>query len=100
MPGMGQVSHHNTLSKIILQGTVESKLCKARQKKSQADNVKDWTIHSVCALIYTAENRQLWEISDCLSIHHSTPTTVGPGKGEVVVAEKVYVSFIHKKIQN
>ena len=38
------VSRHNTLSKIILQGIVEEKLHKGRQKNSTVDSILDWTV--------------------------------------------------------
>ena len=50
----GHISHHNTLSKIILQWIVEDKEVRGRQKKPWVDNMKDLTSHRVSAFICTA----------------------------------------------
>ena len=36
-------THHNSLSKTILQGTLEGGLCRGGQRKCWTDNVKEWT---------------------------------------------------------
>ncbi|GFS07612.1 5-HT4 receptor [Elysia marginata] len=39
----GHVTRHDSLSKTILQGTVEGKRRRGRQKKAWCDNIKEWT---------------------------------------------------------
>ena len=47
----GHVSRHDTLSKTILQGTVEGGRKRGRQRKSWSDNVKSWTEMSTPQLL-------------------------------------------------
>ena len=56
----GHVTRHDTLSKTILQGTVEGGRRRGRQRKSWTDNVKEWTDLSIPALLTTAANRTAW----------------------------------------
>ena len=52
----GHVTRHDTLSKTILQGTVEGGRRRGRQRKNWTDNVKEWTDLSIPALLTTAAN--------------------------------------------
>ena len=50
----GHATHHNSLDKTILQGTLEGGRCCGRQRKCWMDNIKEWT--SLLTKI-TGENR-------------------------------------------
>ena len=39
----GHVTRHNSLSKSILQGTLQSGQLRGRQRKCWLDNIKEWT---------------------------------------------------------
>jgi hypothetical protein len=56
----GHVSRHESLSKTILQGTVEGKRRRGRQRKSWSDNVTEWTGCNIASLLRQAEDRELW----------------------------------------
>ena len=56
----GHVSCHDSLSKTILQGTVEGKRKRGRQRKSWIDNIKEWTDCPADHLIRMAEDRERW----------------------------------------
>jgi len=56
----GHVTRHNTLSKIILQGTVEGGRKRGRQRKSWSDNVKEWTSLDMGHLLQQTTDRQAW----------------------------------------
>lgn len=56
----GHITRHTTLSKTILQGTVEGGRRRGRQKKSWQDNIKEWTDLSVPDLLETVTDRQHW----------------------------------------
>ncbi|XP_076438559.1 uncharacterized protein LOC143277565 [Babylonia areolata] len=60
MAWFGPVIRHNTLSKTILQGTVEGGRRRGRQRKSWSDNVKEWTKMTMPDLLTTAANRTAW----------------------------------------
>ena len=50
-----------TLAKTILQGTVQGKRRKGRQKKRWVDNIKEWTGMDFTSSIRTAEDRTRWK---------------------------------------
>ena len=56
----GHVTRHDTLSKTILQGTVEGVRKSGRQRKSWLDNVKEWTTLSMPELLIQATDRAGW----------------------------------------
>ena len=56
----GHVSRHDTLSKTILQGTVEGGRRRGRQRKSWLDNIKDWTNLGVPELLARLADRSAW----------------------------------------
>ena len=56
----GHVMRSNGLAKTILQGTVQGKRKRGRQKKKWADNIADWTGKSFAATQALAHNRQKW----------------------------------------
>ena len=56
----GHISRHDSLSKTILQGTVESKQRRGCPRKSWSDNVKDWTNQPTAQMLHAAEDHQQW----------------------------------------
>ena len=56
----GHVTRSNGLAKTILQGTVQGKRRKGRQKKKWADNITEWTGESFAATQEIAHNRTRW----------------------------------------
>jgi hypothetical protein len=56
----GHVTRHDTLSKTIMQGTVEGGRRRGRQKKNWQDNVKEWTDLTIPDLLQTTSDRPLW----------------------------------------
>ena len=54
------VTRHNSLSKTILQGTVEGGRRRGRQRKSWSDNIKDWTEMTTPQLLMAATDRPSW----------------------------------------
>ena len=54
------VTRHNTLSKTILQGTVEGGRKRGRQRKSWSDNVKTWTDLTTPQLLTASTDRPAW----------------------------------------
>lgn len=56
----GHVTRHNTLSKNILQGTLEGGRRRGRQRKSWVENVKEWTGLELPDLLATAQKRSQW----------------------------------------
>ena len=56
----GHVTRHDTLSKTILQRTVEGRRKRGRQRKSWLDNVKEWTTLSMPELLSQATDRAGW----------------------------------------
>lgn len=71
----GHVTRHTSLSKTILQGTVEGKRRRGRQRKSWMDNIKEWTSCSFQTLLRTAEDREHWR---SLTAQASTMTPLRP----------------------
>jgi hypothetical protein len=56
----GHVTHHNTLSKTILQGTLKGSRRRGRQKKSWVTNVKEWTECEMPELLAIAQEKTEW----------------------------------------
>ncbi|GFS01436.1 endonuclease-reverse transcriptase [Elysia marginata] len=57
----GHVTRHDSLSKTILQGTVEGKHTRGRQKKAWCDNIKGWTGMAMYELVRSASDRDAWQ---------------------------------------
>ncbi|GFR64708.1 protocadherin-11 X-linked [Elysia marginata] len=56
----GHVTRHDSLSKTILQGTVEGKCRRGRQRKAWCDNIKEWTGMAMYELVRSASDRDAW----------------------------------------
>ncbi|GFR88836.1 UDP-glucuronosyltransferase 2A1-like [Elysia marginata] len=56
----GHVTRHDSLSKTILQGTVEGKRRRGRQKKAWCDNIKEWAGMAMYELVRSASDRDAW----------------------------------------
>ena len=57
----GHVSRSSGLAKTILQGTVNRKRKRGRQKKRWEDNIKEWTGMDFASSTRAAENRTKWK---------------------------------------
>ena len=57
----GHVSRSSGLAKTILQGTVNGKRRRGRQKKRREDNIKEWTGMDFASSSRAAENRTRWK---------------------------------------
>ena len=55
----GHLTHHNSLSKTILQGTLDG-WCHGWQKKCWKDNIKGWTSLTMVELLTRASCRKVW----------------------------------------
>ncbi|XP_076456851.1 uncharacterized protein LOC143291108 [Babylonia areolata] len=77
MAWFGHVIRHNTLSKTILQGTVEGGRRRGRQRKSWSDNVKEWTKMTMPDLLTTAANRAAWRAMTSCSCPPNDPSSRG-----------------------
>ena len=64
-------SRSSGLAKTILQGTVNGKRKRGRQKKRWEDNIKEWTGMDFASLTRVAENRTRWK--GLLRIHLCCP---------------------------
>ena len=56
------VCRHDTLPKSILQGTVDGSRRTGRPRKSQKDNIKEWTGQSMSSLLRIADDRGRWAV--------------------------------------
>ncbi|GFR76872.1 UDP-glucuronosyltransferase 2A1-like [Elysia marginata] len=56
----GHVTRHDSLSKTILQATVEGKRRRGRQRKAWCDNIKEWTEMAMYELVRSASDRDAW----------------------------------------
>ncbi|GFS07815.1 endonuclease-reverse transcriptase, partial [Elysia marginata] len=56
----GHVTIHDSLSKTILQGRVEGKRRRGRQRKAWCDNIKEWTGMAMDKLVRSATDRDAW----------------------------------------
>ncbi|KAI8486085.1 hypothetical protein Bbelb_361850 [Branchiostoma belcheri] len=78
----GHLTRHNNLAKTILQGTLEGKRRRGRQKKVWLDNIKDWTSLTVPQILTAAQDRRTWLYS-CCKVSLVPPTTsVGHGTSQ------------------
>ena len=59
--GLGHVKRHDSLSKTILQGTLEDGRRRGRQRKCWMDNIKDWTSVPAPDLLIAASCRKDWK---------------------------------------
>ncbi|KAI8502174.1 hypothetical protein Bbelb_197620 [Branchiostoma belcheri] len=73
----GHLTRHNNLAKTILQGTLEGKRRRGRQKKVWLDNIKDWTSLTVPQLLTAAQDRRTWLYSCCKVCLVPPTTSVG-----------------------
>ena len=55
------VTHHNSFSQIILQGTLEGGQCHGLQRKCWMDNIIEWTSLPVPEVLAVASNRKDWK---------------------------------------
>ena len=72
----GHVTRHQTLSKTILQGTVQGGRKRGRQKKQWMDNIRDWTGEKDEELLKKAEDRNAWRILS----HRSSTAPLRPSR--------------------
>ena len=72
----GHVTRHNTLSKTILQGTVEGGRRRGRPRKSWSDDVKQWTDLDMANLVTEAQNRARGRRTSASAALTSPPTTI------------------------
>ena len=85
MAWFGHVLRHDTLTKIILQGTVEGGRRRGQQRKSWLDNkkvwtswldnIKEWTGMKLHELLAAAQDRQMWRSLSVDVYTRSPPTT-------------------------
>ena len=73
MKWFGHVTRHNSLSKTILQGTVEGRRKRGRQRKLWSDNIKQWTEMDLYSLLNLAQDREEWR-KLCGSVSAGSPT--------------------------
>ncbi|KAI8515535.1 hypothetical protein Bbelb_063480 [Branchiostoma belcheri] len=79
----GHLTRHNNLAKTILQGTLEGKRRRGRQKKVRRDNIKNWTSLTVPQLLTAAQDRRSW-LHSCCKVYLVPPTTsVGHGTSKM-----------------
>ena len=57
----GHVTRHESLSKTILQGTLEGERRRGRQKKCWMDDVKEWTSMPMPELLTMTSSRKGWK---------------------------------------
>jgi len=57
----GHTTRHNSLSKTILQGTIEGKRGRGRPTKNWTSNIKEWTGLTMPDLLAAAPHRQRWK---------------------------------------
>ena len=60
MRWFGHVTRHSSLSKTILQGTVEGGRKRGRQRKIWIDNIKQWSQMDMSTLLTSAQDRRGW----------------------------------------
>ena len=77
----GHVTCHNSLSKTILQGTLEGGQCRGQQMKCWMDNIKAWTSLPVTELLTMASCRKDWKKIFAASSLDHVPSTTKSVKG-------------------
>ena len=73
----GHVTRHNSLSKTILQGTIEGGRRRGRQRKSWMEDVKNWTNLDMPQLLTQAMDRSRWRR---LSVSSSLMSPLRPSR--------------------
>ena len=58
----GHIKRHHTICKEILEGKIEGKRARGRQRRTWLDNIKDWTNLSVQECTRQAKNRKKWRV--------------------------------------
>ena len=58
----GHICRHDTMLKIIVEGTVDDRRCRGRPRKSWKDNIKKWTGQSLLSLLRIAHDRSRWAV--------------------------------------
>ena len=58
----GHIKRHHTICKEILEGKIEGKRARGRQRRTWLDHIKDWTNLSVRECIRQAKNREKWRV--------------------------------------
>ena len=71
----GHTTRHDSLSKTILQGTLEGGRRRGRQRKSWTDNIREWTAMNTQDLLTAAEERPVWRRLSSSASTLSPPTT-------------------------
>ena len=56
----GHVKRHQNILKSVLEGVIEGRRCRGRQRSVWCDNIKGWTGRSVTACSAAAQNRTEW----------------------------------------
>ena len=75
----GQVTRHDSLSKTILQGTLEGGQHRGRERKCWMDSIKDWTSLPMPELITRASCRKDWKMISSESSLMSPDDLIGQG---------------------
>jgi len=71
----GHVTHHDSLSKTILQGYMDGKRKRGRPRKTWIDNIKEWTTTTaVSQLNEIAQDRDHWKRLTAAATESGTPT--------------------------
>ena len=76
----GHLTRHNSLSKTILQGTVEGGRRRGRQRTSWMENVKTWTDMTMQELLSTTTDRKAWR-KKCASSALKSPQRLRKSQG-------------------
>ena len=56
----GHVTRHDSLCKTIMQGTIEGRRRRGRQRKCWLDNIKEWSTLTMPELLEKAMDRPVW----------------------------------------
>ena len=58
----GHIKRHNNICKHIMEGNIEGKRARGRQRRTWLDDIKDWTNLSVQECNSQAKNRERWRV--------------------------------------
>ena len=58
----GHIQRHNNVCKMIMEGKVEGKRARGRQRTTWIDNIRDWTSQPMSWSTRKASNREEWRI--------------------------------------
>ena len=58
----GHITRHNTICKDILEGKIEGKRARGRQRRKWIDDIKDWTKLPLSECTRMAKNRERWRV--------------------------------------